>query len=539
MELDQEEYKKLRRVHPFFVFGTLILLNLGLASIFFTFPKNGIQLAENFNLKFYNYSLFVGDTIQEKSINVLTDVLKDVDITVSKNKHDKDSVVIKNKSGLVHSLNAQVAVSTDTNNQKIPLIQGLKHIQLPPNNPQVFKSLKTALNDEILSRLIRILHYGDSQLEGDRITDYLRQKLQESFAGGGTGMLLPKEPTAGARKTAFVSQSPNIFKKAIYLKAGQPKENRYGLGAAAFEIKGNLAKCLRQEVKTIASEDSVEKEEIQWIYDKNAQDQVFIKISIGKNAFPLVKNFQKVSLFFYATETFKVKVKSGDYEVIEDVNPEKYNTIKSWKIPPSSDVKITFLQGAPSLLLGVSLDSDNGITVDNFAMRGSSALGFSSINKAFYNQQLQAAGVKLIVLQYGINVVPNVVSDYTYYKKMLSKELAAIRAANANVGVLIIGPSDMSRKTQNGYSSYPNIPKIRDAMRAAAFENGCAFWDLYEVMGGQNSMNSWVAEGLAQKDFTHFSHKGAQYIGELLYTAIMEAIRNNGVAVIGNQLKGF
>ena len=539
MELDQEEYKKLKGVHPFFVFGTLILLNLGLGSIFFTFPKDGIQLAKNFNLKFYNYSIFVSDTIQEKSINVLSDVLKDVDIALSETNHFKDSMAFKNKADLAHSLDAHAAVRSDTNNQKFPRIEGLKYIQIPPNNPQVFKSLKAAINNEINSRLIRILHYGDSQLEGDRITDYLRQKLQENFAGGGTGMLLPKEPTAGARKTAFVSQSSNIFKKAIYLKAGQPIEKRYGLGAAAFEIKGNLAKCLRQEVKTFVSEDSVEKEEIQWIYDKNSQDQIFIKISIGKNAFPRVRNFQNLSLFFYATETFKVKVKSGDYEIIEDVNPEKHNTIKSWKIPPSSDVKITFLQGAPSLLLGVSLDSDNGITVDNFAMRGSSALGFSSINKAFYNQQLQAAGVKLIVLQYGINVVPNVVSDYTYYKKMLSKELAAIRAANANVGVLVIGPSDISRKTQNGYSSYPNIPKIRDAMRDAAFENGCAFWDLYEVMGGQNSMNSWVAEGLAQKDFTHFSHKGAQYIGELLYTALLEAIRNNGVAVIENQLKGF
>jgi hypothetical protein len=36
---------------------------------------------------------------------------------------------------------------------------------------------------------VRIIHYGDSQIEEDRITGYVRAKLQAKFGGGGVGLL--------------------------------------------------------------------------------------------------------------------------------------------------------------------------------------------------------------------------------------------------------------------------------------------------------------------------------------------------------------
>ena len=74
------------------------------------------------------------------------------------------------------------------------------------------------------------------------------------------------------------------------------------------------------------------------------------------------------------------------------------------------------------------------------------------------------------------------------------------------------------------YESYPNIEKIRNAQRNAAFRADCAFWDLYEAMGGKNSMPSWVFAkpvALANKDFTHFTAKGASIVSEMLYKALL------------------
>jgi lysophospholipase L1-like esterase len=41
-------------------------------------------------------------------------------------------------------------------------------------------------------------------------------------------------------------------------------------------------------------------------------------------------------------------------------------------------------------------------------------------------------------------------------------------------------------------------------------------------MGGENSMSAWVSDDLAQKDYTHFTYKGARFVGEMLYNSIMD-----------------
>ncbi len=123
--------------------------------------------------------------------------------------------------------------------------------------------------------------------------------------------------------------------------------------------------------------------------------------------------------------------------------------------------------------------------------------------------------------------MPHVKSDYNYYKNILIKQLKSIKAAHPGVSIVVIGPSDMSRNNGGNMVSYSNIPLIRDAMKEAAFETGCCFWDLYEAMGGENSMSAWVSKGLAQKDYTHFSYKGAKYVGEMLFNAIMEQVERD------------
>jgi len=524
VKLDQQEYVKIKSRTPNFVLSGLVFLNVLLGLLFFLFPKDGINIIEDFNLKFYNYAIFSDTTIIEEQVD-LAKVLENVNIEIEEQPSNDSTGLIADKTTEEHNWkldhdDATLQSSFDPNPRSF---------QIPESNPEVFRNLKEVLSQSS-TRLIRFLHYGDSQLEGDRITDYFRQKLQEKFGGGGTGMLLPKEPTAGARRTAYISHSSNIVKKAIYLKKGKPLEGRFGLGASAFEFQGNFSKFLNKEINNIYDEDSVEIQEVKWNFSGENSGSTYFKVKMGKNAFPKAHNYQRFSLFYYSNEPFKVKLQYGDTSFSDIVDPDVSSFIKSWDIPIVDEIEISFTQGAPNLILGVSLDSKVGVTVDNFAMRGSSAIGFTKINNNFFGKLLSQAGVKLIVLQYGINVVPNVVSDYSYYKRMLSKELAAIRAANPDIAVLVIGPSDMSRKTQNGFASYPNIPKIRDAMKGAAFDNGCAFWDLYEAMGGYNSMQSWVAEGLAQKDYTHFSHKGARYIGEMFYKALMETLYRQDMA---------
>ena len=60
-------------------------------------------------------------------------------------------------------------------------------------------------------------------------------------------------------------------------------------------------------------------------------------------------------------------------------------------------------------------------------------------------------------------------------------------------------------------------------MYKLAKEYNGAYYDLFEVMGGLNSIRLWERAGLAQKDKVHFTRKGYQFNADLLFVAFREA----------------
>jgi hypothetical protein len=176
--------------------------------------------------------------------------------------------------------------------------------------------------------------------------------------------------------------------------------------------------------------------------------------------------------------------------------------------------------GLPDLY-GITLDGSCGVAVDNLPMRGSSGLDFSRMDTAQLGQMFRMMDVEILILQFGANIVPNVVENYNYYTRRFKRELRMLKALKSGLVVVVIGVNDMSQNSPDGYQTYPNIVKVRDAQKKAAFETGCVFWDLYEAMGGENSMPSWVFANppLAQKDFVHFSTGGAKIVAELFCKA--------------------
>ena len=71
-------------------------------------------------------------------------------------------------------------------NYKDSVLKTEKRIQYPNNDITVlfpfFEKLQKAN-----SRKVRIMHYGDSQIEADRISGRLRERLQKEFGGNGAG----------------------------------------------------------------------------------------------------------------------------------------------------------------------------------------------------------------------------------------------------------------------------------------------------------------------------------------------------------------
>lgn len=504
------------QVSPVKIFGALILLNVFLALVVFIFPSGKINLFEKYSLNFIPLK-----KIFDKEEKVVVDAKK----------------VIADIKTIDTSLVSLDSKNLNKNNFEEIIVPQDKQIQYSDNSRNALSDFFNSLSEvETKNTLIRILHYGDSQLEGDRISDYLRNRLQLRFGGWGPGIILPYD-ISNSRISVRQKESKNWVKYAIYGNTTKLKNGFYGIGASSYIYKNktigekNETKIVKKySQKSIENPDGTSyfvNDSSKVIYDtiiSNFQENADAWFDIANTniSYPRVRQYNRVSLLYSADKPFFIKLNSKNGIEKTELLPQTFADCKTWDIGDNKAGVTLNFKGESPYFYGVALDGNSGVAVDNFPMRGSSALGFESINRKMLAELYSKMNVKLIILQYGINLIPEPKSNYSWYENSFSKQLAAIKAAAPKASILVIGPSDISLKTAEGYESYPNITLIRDAMKKAAFKNGCAFWDLYSAMGGRNSMSSWVENNLAAKDFTHFSTKGARYVSEMLYNALID-----------------
>ncbi len=383
-------------------------------------------------------------------------------------------------------------------------------IEFPAGQPAVLAAFFSALRAlPRTQELIRVLHIGDSQLEGDRVTSYLRQRFQQQFGGCGPGLVSVTEVNE-ARLTVQVRPKGPWKKYAAYGPRKKAPHLQYGLLDAYFRFPARAA-----------STDSAGR-------TTTSGGGATARYLLPKKGYGAAARPEVVRVLYRnpaAAFTLQLRADGADLTAPLVVPPADTLGISTALLPAGTQqVEARFAaEGASPDILGVCLDCQQGVAVDNVSLRGSSCTEFGRMDMAFYGQQVQRLGVKLIVLQFGVNVGAAEAPGYGYYERMLRGQLARLRRAAPGVPVLVIGISDMSRKQAGEWRTRPSVEKVRDAQRNAAFATGCAFWDLYGAMGGENAMPSWVAArpALAQPDYTHFSASGARIVGELFWKALI------------------
>jgi lysophospholipase L1-like esterase len=551
VQLDSKKYHKSKQVKPATIVWMLVLLNFVLGLMVLLFPNAERGFVVDGKVPFIH--LLDGEVVSDSAdfrlqfvsatdlLNPKERVIVDLDTVLGNIDLDTaiEEVVIVDTSFTEPELYRRIQYATKRNSSLNTFFEALSSVEEGDNT------------------LIRILHYGDSQLEGDRISDYLRNKMQNRFGGYGPGIVLPID-ISHSRLSIRQSESRDWQKYAIYSKKRHP-ERHYGIGGSSYMFTGKYFVKVGEDTivsrlydSLIATTEWISKAKLDSVsaldssnyatilrpfdttkfqldtaykpvYEQKDASQSWLKFRCASKSYLRVRNFSQVSLLYSSSDTINMTVSIDGRERVKTLLPAPYGTkVLLHKGLVSNQVMLKF-SGTSPVIFGVMLDGEQGIAVDNFPMRGSSGTGYSIINQTIYKRQLQKTQSKMVIMQYGINVIPNPQRNYGFYKRMFSRELEAIKKAMPDMSILVIGPSDMSRKVAGEYVSYPNIEKVRNAMQEAAYENNCAFWDLYGVMGGENSMVGWVNNKptLAAKDYTHFNSRGAKYIGEMLYNAIM------------------
>jgi hypothetical protein len=357
----------------------------------------------------------------------------------------------------------------------------------------------TALQGAAEGQKISIFHYGDSQIEGDRMTGYIRQRIQQQFGGIGPGLI----PAYNVYNTQSFKQkvSPN-FKRFTAFWPPKMSSRRYGamLSAATFDVPFSDG---TQAV---------------------SPTEAWIEIAPSAAAYSRARTYSHVKCFYNSCyKPCSVKVYENDKLIHEDslvADGGAHVLPLSFDHTPGK-LRFVFSSTKSPVFTGFSLDGDIGVQVNNVAMRGSSGHDLSSSDAGIFAQMHKEANTKLFILQFGGNSVHAFKdsSSVRYYIGALKNRIHYIQKLVPDAAIILIGPSDMSRLQDGVFETYPLLPYTVDRMQKMCAENGVAFWNLYAAMGGLNSMPAWVSQGLAGKDYVHFSPRGASIASQYFFEA--------------------
>lgn len=357
---------------------------------------------------------------------------------------------------------------------------------LPGDDPTWFDALFEAFENSDSSR-VRVVHYGDSQIEGDRITGVIREELQEAFGGIGPG-IIPVIQTVGSINTGQ-SCTAELRRALAYGPAeARAKSGNYGPMAQVAYLDTSIVVSVWPRIK------------------EKMHCRKFTRVTV------LADN---IASKLYVTC-------KGDRRVVEPGAQEMQRITFHF---PDSVERVTLSMSGYANLYGILLDGDSGIAVDNIPMRGCSGTMFTSINRRHLSDYFRKENVRLILLEYGGNSVPYLTTEkgiHTYASSM-ERQIRYLQQQAPDAKILLIGPSDMSTRIKGAWQTYPMLPAIIDSLRVTANRAGAAYWDMYQVMGGHNSMAQWCEQNppLAGSDHIHFTLRGGERVADLFCKSLM------------------
>ena len=366
------------------------------------------------------------------------------------------------------------AEETDTVPEEKPQPVIPKIIVDSTTDSRIFLRRFYASLNESDQHMIRVLHYGDSQIEEDRMTQQIREALQARYGGKGVGLmpLAQTIPSLTVRQSLYLNgrfANPSISMQRYMVYGPKSMQRTDGL----YGVMGQMA---------------------------------IMNDSLAKGS----ENVRVIC---------KPAVQSALYE--------------HWRVLADSSVHYTIHGDTMDLtgrgnVYGLSQESTTGVIVDNLPMRGCLGLVFTKMDSTQLATTYRDLNVRLIIMQYGGNAIPFNRNPGTISSivRGLREQVRHLQACAPNADILFIGPSDMLTQTDGEWHTYPMVPYMDRLLRKMALEENIAYFSLYRWMGGAGSMLRWQEVGLAGSDGVHFNRAGARKAGNAVAEWILEGIKN-------------
>ncbi|MBD3582435.1 SGNH/GDSL hydrolase family protein [Flavobacterium selenitireducens] len=333
---------------------------------------------------------------------------------------------------------------------------------------------------------VRIAYFGDSMTDGDMIVQDFRTNLQEQFGGRGVGFVPITSESAASRNSIKHEYSGN-WKSQSYLNVKWPKRS-FGVNGHVFFANDTLR--------------------TEWV-----------KFKTGKGKFN--QELDNPTVFYGSSGNKKgvVSYTSGKDTVRKKMGTA--NTLNTVTLANGAlkGIKVDFHHADSIPIYGFNFDDGKGVHVDNFSQRGNSGIPISKFNPTLMKAFQEKLGYDLIVLHYGTNVLNYGTLDYKWYERAMTKTVNRIHECFPGAAVLIVSTADKSTKYNMEMKTDSAVVPLTKAQKRYALTTKSGFVNLFQLMGGRESMVKWVEEepAMAGKDYTHPNFKGAKRFASLIY----------------------
>ncbi len=357
---------------------------------------------------------------------------------------------------------------------------------------RVFQQL-ACLQDRRTPKVVRMAHYGDSIVAGDRVSSAARQVLQARFGDAGHGYLLLRSPTKFYHRQGVRVWRNKYWRLASFLYR-YLKNGHYGYaGALTWSINpgARVNFRLRKEGKMGGRVSRLR------LYYEQSPRGGFLNLSVGR-------------------------VKAGRVSTRGAVGRGGVQTVRFKET--SRTLRLEHGGGGAVRLYGVALErSGPGVVFDGLGMVSTAFPNLLKLPARHWHRQLRQRKVSLVVFQYGANASDLSKITERWYRRKVKKVLSRLGQARPRISCLVVGPVDRGYSWYRSKKSRPIMQRIARWQRSVALANGCAYWDSISAQRGTGAARRWfrAKPSLMWHDLTHLTPDGAALVGRLIAEALL------------------
>lgn len=331
---------------------------------------------------------------------------------------------------------------------------------------------------------ISIVHIGDSHIQADFFPSAFRRALQSYFQNSisGRGLIFPYETAK--------TNNPQNYKVETQGK---------------WEATRNVEPILKCELG------------ITGIAVITEDDKASISINIADS---LDYAAEQIMVFHSQKNTCFVPQITTPKPIEKQVNKELGYTLFKFKKPTDSivlEVERTDAMQTHFVLQGVNfISSQEGIIYHTCGLNGATFKSF--LRCQCFSQHLSALQADWIIVSLGTNDVYVPYFNEKSFAQYIDQMIAKIKKTSPRAAILFTTPGDHLLLQQKINEHTAKAIKI---IKEKAEEYEFAYWDLHKIMGGRGAIYAWFDAEMAHTDFLHYTKKGYQYQGIMLFNAFL------------------